>query len=90
MNDIALNIFKYNRNDIIGSNVSNIMPQIIGDKHDDILLDYLKRKPKRINSDQRLLFGKDANGFMFPVQLQLQKASYSVSDEFIFIAMIRP
>jgi PAS domain S-box-containing protein len=90
INNVALKIFKYNREEILGCNVSSIMPEAIGQKHDAILLEFLKKRRLPANADQRLLYGKDSNGFMFPLHLQLQKASYSVNDEFIFIALIKP
>jgi PAS domain S-box-containing protein len=89
MSDLALNLFKYNRKDIIGRNVSNVMPIVFANNHDNILIDFLKKKRRTFNTDLRLLLGRDSNGFIFPVHLQLQKASYSANDEFIFIAMVR-
>lgn len=66
------------------------MPSVIADMHDAILTDFLKKKRRKFNTDQRLLFGRDGNGYLFPVQLQLQKASFSSNDEYIFIASVRP
>jgi len=80
MNRLACHLFKYEKEDILGKNVSNIMPKIIGQKHDDILINFLKKKRKTFNTDQRLLFGLDSNDLLFPLQLQLQKASYSIND----------
>ena len=57
-------------------------------KHDAILTDFLKKRRKTFNTDQRLLFGKNSNGYLFPLQLQLQRASFSSNDEFIFIARV--
>lgn len=56
------------------------MPEIFAVKHDNILVDFLKKKRRTFNTDQRLLLGRDSNGLIFPVQLQLQKASYSAND----------
>jgi hypothetical protein len=65
------------------------MPVVFADKHDNILIDFLKKKRKTFNTDQRLLFGRDSNGYIFTIQLQLQKASFSANDEFIFIGMVK-
>lgn len=66
------------------------MPTVFADIHDAILTDFLKTRRKKFNTDQRLLFGKDGNGYLFPVLLQLQKASFSANDEYIFIACVWP
>lgn len=50
----------------------------------------MKKKRKKYNTDQRLLFGKDGNGYLFPLLLQLQRASFSSNDEYIFIASVAP
>jgi hypothetical protein len=66
------------------------MPSVIADIHDQILTDFLKKKRKKYNTDQRMLFGKDGNGYIFPLELQLQRASFSSNDEYIFIASVTP
>jgi hypothetical protein len=50
----------------------------------------IRKKRKKYNTDQRLLFGENGNGFIFPVMLQLQQASFSANDEFILIASVAP
>lgn len=74
----------------MGLRVNAIMPSVIADIHDQILIDFLKKKRKKYNTDQRLLFGKDGNGYLFPLLLQLQRASFSSNDEYIFVASIAP
>jgi len=66
------------------------MPRIYAVLHDKILTDFLKTKRRKYTTDQRLLFGKDGSGYMFPVQLQLQNTSFTSNDEYIFIAMVKP
>jgi hypothetical protein len=66
--------------------VNDIMPSVISEVHDHILSTYLKDRYKRINQDQRLLFGKNKSGFIFPIYLQLRKLSWNANDELIFIA----
>ena len=60
--------------------VNAIMPSVIADIHDQILTDFLKKKKKKYNTDQRKLFGKDGHGYIFPLLLQLQRASFSSND----------
>ena len=90
MNQIACKMFKYSKRDILGRNVSTIMPVVIGEKHDSILKEFLNRHQKSFNTDQRLIYGKDTNGFLFPMQLELSRASFSANDECIFIARVKP
>jgi len=56
------------------------MPGVFADMHDEILTNFLKTKRQNFNTDQRVLFGKDGNGYLFPLMLQLQKASFSAND----------
>ncbi len=90
VNQKACTIFKYAKKDILNLRVNAIMPTVFADIHDQILTDFLKKKRKKYNTDQRLLFGKDGNGYIFPLMLQLQRASFSANDEFIFIASVAP
>jgi hypothetical protein len=36
-----------------------------------------------------MLFGKDGHGYLFPMLLQLKKASFIANDEYIFIASVK-
>lgn len=90
VNERACDLFHYSRKQMLGLRVNTIMPSVFADIHDRILVDFLRKKRKKYNTDQRVLFGKDGNGYIFPLKLQLQKASYSSKDEFIFIASLAP
>lgn len=70
--------------------VNAIMPKIFAVLHDKILTDFLRYGRRKYNIDQRILFGKDGAGYMFPLHLQLQNTSFTSNDEFIFIAMVKP
>ena len=75
---LACKIFKYGHpNDIVGNNVSMLMPQAIAENHDQILTNFLKQKENKYNSDERLLYGLDSNQNIFPLQLRLRKAAFS-------------
>jgi hypothetical protein len=80
VNEKACDIFRYNKKEMLNLRVNAIMPSVIAGIHDQILTDFLKKKRKKYNTDQRLLFGKDGNGYIFPVELQLQRASFSSND----------
>lgn len=62
------------------------MPCLYSETHDDILTAFLKNKAKKINTDKRPMFGKNRNGHIFPITLQLQRVCFTPNDELIFIA----
>lgn len=59
--------------------LNSIMPKIYAQQHDHYLLEFQKNKYKQINSDERMLFGKDKNGYVIPILLQLQRSISSMS-----------
>lgn len=65
------------------------MPKTYAEQHDHYLQEFQKNKYKRINSDERLVFGKDKHGFIIPIMLQLQRTISSLSEELLFIANIK-
>ncbi len=65
---------------MLGLRVNDIMPGIYSALHDGVLGSFLKNRYKQINQDQRFLFGKNKNGFIFPFLLQLRKLSWNAND----------
>jgi PAS domain S-box-containing protein len=78
-NNQASNIFNYSKQEISKIALNSIMPKLYAEQHDHYLLEFQKNKYKRINSDERLLFGKDKHGFVIPILLQLQRTISSIS-----------
>ncbi len=68
--------------------MNKIMPITFASYHDSLLINFLKNRNKKVNGDERVLVGKDKNGFIFPVMLRLQRVIAS-NDELIFVANIR-
>ena len=64
------------------------MPDVYSVNHDNILNSFLRNRSKSINEDERLLFGKGKNGFIFPMSLQLRKLIYNTNDELMFISNV--
>lgn len=60
--------------------VNDIMPGVYSALHDGILASFLKNRYKEINQDQRFVFGKNNNGFIFPFLLQLRNLSWNIND----------
>lgn len=60
--------------------VNDIMPDVFSVVHDNILKTYLKNRYKKINQDERSVLGKNKNGYIFPIYLQLRKLSWNTND----------
>lgn len=91
LNNQTCKLFNYAaRGELLEMRVNDIMPSVYSELHDNILGSFLKNRYKQINQDQRFLFGKNKNGFIFPILLQLRKLSWNANDELIFIANIEP
>ena len=78
-NKQASNLFNYSKNEISQIRLNSIMPKIYSEQHDHYLLEFHKDKYKRINADERQLFGKDKFGYIMPILLQLQRTVSLVS-----------
>jgi hypothetical protein len=65
------------------------MPKIFSDQHDNYLKVFLQNKAKKVNSDERVLYGKNREGYVFPILLQLQRTVSSTNGELLFIANIK-
>lgn len=90
VNMLATNIFNYyNRDEMITLRVNDIMPDVFSVVHDNILKTYLKNRYKKINQDERSVLGKNKNGYIFPMYLQLRKLSWNTNDELIFISNVK-
>ncbi len=68
-NKAAERIFGYPESEIIGKNVSVLMPPPYGAKHDDYLRRYLQTGEKRIIGIGREVSGRRKDGTVFPVDL---------------------
>ncbi len=81
LNNQTVNLFSYStKSEMIALRVNDIMPIGYSKVHDSILGSFLKNRYKKINQDQRLLFAKNKNGFIFPFLLQLNKMSWNTND----------
>jgi len=63
----AASLFGYDKNELTNKKVNEIMPPLYAKYHDKFLDNYLNNKESKYFSRDRLLFGKNKSGFIFPV-----------------------
>jgi len=81
-------LFGYNRQEIIGLNISVLMPQPYRDRHDSYVLNYLHSGVKRIIGIGREVVGQRKDGSVFPIDLSVGEALLP-SGRRIFTGIIR-
>lgn len=82
----AERLFGHAANDVIGSNVSLLMNDEFGLKHDDFLARYLRTGERRIIGRPRILTALHADGSEFPIELHVGEAVYE--DNRVFTGFI--
>ena len=88
LNNQACNIFNYQKADMEKLSVNDIMPKLYSKYHDEFLRVFLTFENKKVNTDNRLLVGKNSQGSLFEIFLQLQKSITTASEELVFVANI--
>ena len=82
----AERMFGHSANDVIGSNVSLLMNDEFGLRHDGFLANYLRTGQRRIIGRPRILTARHANGSEFPIELHVGEAVYQ--DNRVFTGFI--
>lgn len=72
----AERMFGHSANDVIGSNVSLLMNDEFGLRHDGFLANYLRTGQRRIIGRPRMLTVRHADGSEFPIELHVGEAVY--------------
>jgi len=81
-------LFGYNRTELIGRNISMLMPQPYRDRHDGYVQNYLDSGVKRIIGIGREVVGQRKDGSVFPIDLSVGEAVLP-SGRRIFTGIIR-
>jgi len=87
MNPSAERIFGYSANEVIGRNVSMLMPEPFHSEHDGYLEHYRKTGERRIIGIGREVRGRRKDGTEFPMDLAVSAAS--VGQRRIFTGLVR-
>lgn len=86
VNQSAAEYFKYEPNEIIGNNVSMLMPEPDKSNHDEYIDRYKKTRVKHIIGIGREVVGKKKNGDLFPFRLAVSEVV--LNDRVIFTGII--
>ncbi len=79
-------LFKYTNGDLIGRNVSTLMPRSFADRHDGYLSRHRETRVKRIIGIGRELTGLKSDGSAFPMYLSVGEAE--TANGIIFVGII--
>jgi two-component system sensor kinase FixL len=83
----AERLFGFAEAELVGENVSTLMPSPDRERHDGYLQRYLKTGEKRIIGIGRLVTGRRRDGTTFPMELAVGEAK--IGDERVFTGFIR-
>ncbi len=87
MNPAAERIFGYAAAEVIGSNVSMLMPQPYRDEHDSYLSNYLRTRDPKIIGIGREVTGLRKDGQTFPMDLAVSEVR--LQDRTLFTGIVR-
>jgi len=86
-NRAAQKIFGYSEEEVIGKNVSLLMPAPHRDNHDEYLSRYLQTSQPHVIGKTREVQGRRKDGTPFPLELSVTEVKYG--DAHFFTAMLR-
>ncbi len=86
INKAVLNTFGYTPKELIGKNISTLMPAPFKTEHDSYLENYHKHGKKRIVGIGREAVGQKKDGSVFPIRLSVSE--FTLGDEIYFTGII--
>ena len=82
-NKAAENIFGYRENEVVGKNVSMLMPPPDSERHDSYLQNFLNTRHAKIIGVGRDVRGRRKNGETFPMNLAVGETRYAEQSKFV-------
>ena len=86
LNPAAARIFGYESEEIIGRNISMLMPEPDSSRHDEYIANYLRTGEAKIIGKGREVLGKKKNGTVFPFLLSISEVQ--LKDKLIFTGIV--
>ncbi|MCW9705859.1 PAS domain-containing sensor histidine kinase [Fodinibius salsisoli] len=86
-NKAAEEMFQYHASEVIGKNVSVLMPAPYQENHDQYISNYLETGERKIIGLGREVRGKKKDGTIFPIDLAVSETKFD--NEIIFTGMIK-
>lgn len=86
-NEEIENVLGYKRKDLIGKNISMLMPRPIGKSHDRLIQRYFETAKPMVVNTKRNLFGASIEGYIKEVEL-LVKVYPQVNEKIVFVGFI--
>ena len=87
-NDASLQMLGYGRQELIGKNISSLMPYPFSDMHDGFLSDFLDNGFGKLINTRRTVLALDKAGYAIAIDLQIEEV-ISAQMQPIFIGAIR-
>lgn len=84
-NPAAERLFGYQKEEVLGQNVSILMPSPHKEKHDEYLQNYLNTRKPKVIGVSRDLVARKKNGALFPMNLSVAQMTFEDSHHFIGI-----
>ena len=84
---VAVRMFGFEADEVVGRNISMLMPPPYRDAHDGYLARYLETGEKRIIGSGRLVMGLRSNGTSFPMELYI--GEMRLDDRRLFLGAVR-
>lgn len=88
-NPAAERLFSYAPEEVIGKNVSMLMPDPYRSRHDGYLEHYLRTGEKRIIGTDRVVFGRRKDGTTFPMKLAVGEMVMDGTQDRYFVGFVR-
>lgn len=86
-NKAAVKMFGYSRSEVVGKNISILMPQPYRKKHDQYIQNYLDTGQKKIIGIGREVTAKKKDGTVFPIDLSVTEVKWG--NERVFSGIIK-
>ena len=86
INQSALALFEYTERELIGENISILMPEPYSSEHDDYLTNYHRTRQPKIIGVGREVRGKKKSGKVFPLRLAVSEVI--LNDRIIFTGIV--